>query len=153
MFASLLLSVLSSAIVLLSLNDSNYFQKQYINAVALMDSGKYEEAIEVFESLYNYEDSLIKIEECNTAILEKKYDYAIRMMNEENIIEAYEQLIELNGYKDSAEIAKLIYDRYKNELLLTAQIGDCVYFGVYEQDNDAKNHIKWLKLNFFFVIL
>lgn len=143
----LLLSVLSSAIVLLSLNDSNYFQKQYANAVALMDSGKYEEAIEVFESLYDYEDSLIKIEECNTAILEKKYDYAIRMMNEENIIEAYEQLIELNGYKDSAEIAKSIYDRYKNELLRSAQIGDYVYFGAYEQDNNMSNGkepIRWL---------
>lgn len=148
----LLLSILSSAIVLLSLNGSNYFEKQYNNAVALMDVGKYEEAIEVFESLYDYEDSIRKIEECNTSILDKKYDYAIRMMNEDNTIEAYEQLVELNGYKDSAEIAKSIYNTYKNELLQSAQIGDCVYFGVYEQDNDEKNgkeKIEWIVLDKF----
>ena len=148
----LICSIVSSVVLLCSLNDGNYFQKQYNNAVALMDSGKYEEAIEVFESLYDYEDSLIKIEECNTAILEKKYDYAIGIMNKDNIIEAYEQLIELNGYKDSAEIAKSIYNTYKNELLQSAQIGDCVYFGVYEQDNDEKNgkeKIEWIVLDKF----
>lgn len=146
----LILSIASSLIVLLSLNGSNYFEKQYNNAVALMDVGKYEEAIEVFELLYDYEDSVIKIEECNTAILDKKYNYAISMMGEDNIIEAYEGLIELNGYKDSAEIAKSIYDRYKNELLQSAQIGDCVYFGVYEQDNvkeNGKENIEWIVLD------
>jgi hypothetical protein len=136
--------------VLLSLNDSNYFQKQYENAVALMGNGKYEEAIEVFESLYDYEDSLMKIEECNNAILEKKYDYAIKMMNEDHIIEAYEQLVELNGYKDSAQIAESIYNRYRDELLQSAQIGDVVYFGVYEQNgykNSGKEKIEWIVLD------
>lgn len=71
-------------------------------------------------------------------------------MGDGNIIEAYEGLIELNGYKDSAEIAKSIYDRYKNELLQSAQIGDYIYFGVYEQDNDEENgkeKIEWIVID------
>lgn len=80
-----------------------------------------------------------------------KYNSAIKQLNAGNFVEAYESLIDLNGYKDSAEKAKLIYesDNYKIEKLKSARVGDYVFFGSYEQDNNLNNgkeYIEWLVL-------
>lgn len=78
-----------------------------------------------------------------------KYNAAIKLYNEGNIVEAYESLIAMNGYKDSKEKAELMYDEYKVAKLKVASVGDYVVFGVYEQDNDISNgkeDIKWLVL-------
>ena len=75
-----------------------------------------------------------------------KYNDAIALMDAGNIVEAYEALISLDGYKDSADKANSIYDRYK---LKTAKVGDYVFFGTYEQDNNTSNgkeDIEWLVL-------
>ena len=75
-----------------------------------------------------------------------KYNAAVALINEGNIIEAYESLIALDGYKDSAEIAASIYDRYT---ILVATEGDYITFGTYEQDNNTANgkeDIEWLVL-------
>ena len=53
---------------------------KYNDAVALMDAGKYTEAINAFEALDGYKDSAAKIIECNTAILDGKYNDAVAMM-------------------------------------------------------------------------
>ena len=42
-----------------------------------------------------------------------KYDNAVALMNRGDVIGSYESLIELNGYKDSAEIAEEIHNQYK----------------------------------------
>ena len=78
---------------------------KYNNAIALMDAGKYGEALLVFEAL--------------------------------------------DGYKDSTVKANSIYDKYKTEKLKTAKVGDYVFFGAYEQDNNTSNgqeYIEWLVL-------
>ena len=78
---------------------------KYNNAIALMDAGKYGEALLVFEAL--------------------------------------------DGYKDSTVKANSIYDKYKTEKLKTAKVGDYVFFGAYEQDNNTSNgqeDIEWLVL-------
>ena len=70
-------------------------------------------------------------------------------MDAGNIVEAYEALIALDGYKDSANKANSIYDDYKLEKLKDAQVGDYVFFGAYEQDNNTSNgmeDIEWLVL-------
>ncbi|MGM9668062.1 MAG: DUF6273 domain-containing protein [Eubacteriales bacterium] len=74
---------------------------QYSDAMTLMNQGKYEEAISVFEELEGYKDCKEKIEMCNAAITEQKYNDAIALMNEGKYEEAISVFEELNGYKDS----------------------------------------------------
>lgn len=86
----------------------------------------------------------------NTVIIPNgKYNDAIALMDAGNIVEAYEALIALDGYKDSADKANSIYDQYKVEKLKVAKVGDYVFFGAYEQDNNTSNgkeDIEWLVL-------
>lgn len=80
---------------------------------------------------------------------EYKYNEAISLIDSGNVVEAYEALIALDGYKDSPIKANSIYDKYKVEKLKTAKAGDYVFFGKYEQDNDTSNSkedIEWLVL-------
>ena len=123
---------------------------KYNDAVALMDAGNYKEAIPAFEALDGYKDSTDKIEECHTAILDGKYNDALALMDAGKITEAYEAFLALDGYKDSTEKAAALYDKYKMENLSAAQVGDYVFFGEYEQDNDTSNgkeYIEWLVLD------
>ncbi len=86
----------------------------------------------------------------NTVIIPNgKYNDAIASMQAGNFIEAYEALIALDGYKDSAEIADSIYTEYKVEIMKNAKVGEYVLFGAYEQDNNLSNGkevIEWLVL-------
>lgn len=78
-----------------------------------------------------------------------KYNDAITLMDSGNIIEAYDALVALDGFKDSADIANSIYDKYKDEKLKVANVGDYVLFGAYEQDNNTENgaeDVAWLVL-------
>jgi len=78
-----------------------------------------------------------------------QYRRAVRLMDR-NVIKAYELLIQLDDYKDSAEKADSIYEEYKVKKLNTAKVGDYVRFGAYEQDNDMSNGketIEWLVLD------
>ena len=76
---------------------------KYNNALALMDNGKFEEAISAFEDLNGYKDSQNKIEECNAAIVDKKYADTIALMNDGKYEEAISAFESLDGYKDSQE--------------------------------------------------
>ena len=76
----------------------------------------------------------------------RNYNAAVALMNEGKIVEAYESLVSMNGYKDSAEKAESLYGKYK---LLKSNVGDYILFGSYEQDNDKSNGkepIEWLVL-------
>ncbi len=76
----------------------------------------------------------------------RDYNKAISLINNGKIVDAYENLIALNGYKDSASKAKEIFDQYKIEKLKVAEVGDIVFFGTYEQDNEISNgkeNIEW----------
>ena len=74
---------------------------KYNDAIALMESGKYEEAISVFEELDGYKNSDTKIADCNTAIVDGKYNDAIALMESGKYEEAISVFEELDGYKDS----------------------------------------------------
>ena len=69
------------------------------------------------------------------------------MIKAGNIIEGYEMLEELNGYKDSKEKSLSLFGDY----IATAKTaGSTVTFGAYEQDNDISNgkeSIEWRILN------
>ena len=78
-----------------------------------------------------------------------KYRDAIALLDAGNIVEAYEALVALNGYKDSADRADAAFCKYEVEQLKAAKAGDYVLFGTYEQDNDnanGKENIEWLVL-------
>ncbi len=86
----------------------------------------------------------------NTVIIpNNKYNDAMALMDAGNIVEAYEALVALDGYKDSADKANSIYNKYKVEKLKVAKAGDYVSFGAYEQDNNTSNgkeDVEWLVL-------
>ena len=86
----------------------------------------------------------------NTVIIPNiKYNDAIALIDGGNIIEAYDALMALDGYKDSSDKAHSIYDKYQVARLKVAKAGDYVFFGAYEQDNDTSNgkeDIEWLVL-------
>ena len=78
------------------------------------------------------------------------YQDAISLLENGNYVEAYEALIEMDGYKDSTEKAASIYEKYKTEKLKSIKVGDYIYFGIYEQDNDTDNgkeQLEWVVLD------
>ena len=122
---------------------------KYNDAIELMESGKYEQAIAAFEAMDGYKESVEKITECETGILDGKYNDAIALMDAGKYIEAYEALIALDGYKDSEDKANSIYVKYKVEKLKVAKVGDYVVFGSYKQGKNTSNRkkdIEWLVL-------
>lgn len=78
-----------------------------------------------------------------------KYSAAVKLINDGDLAGAYEMLIALNGYKDSTEKAADIFEQIKAEKLKNPNVGDTIFFGNYEQDNDTSNgkeDIEWLVL-------
>ncbi len=144
---------------------------KYNAAIALMNEEKYDEAISAFAAMEGYKDSVEKIDSCKFekamklidsenydsayALLEEignseviassKYDRAIKLVDSGDYEPAYMLLTGLE-YKDSAERLKSI----TQILLSKANVGDKVFFGTYEQDNDASNgkeEIEWIVLD------
>ena len=106
---------------------------KYNQAMELISSGDYDSAYELLEELGKSED-----------IASNKYDRAIKYIDSGDYKTA---CILLNGlsYKDSAEKLKSA----KQVLLKNPKVGDIVYFGAYEQDNNTSNGkelIEWLVL-------
>lgn len=123
--------------------------EKYNDAVSLMLAEQYEDAITAFAALDGYRDSVTMIENCNTAIMDAKYNDAIAGM-ELNPVQAFEALIALKGYKDSAQKADSLYENYTAEKRKAANVGDYIPFGAYEQDNNhanGKEYIEWLVLD------
>ena len=70
-------------------------QNEYNAAVALMEYGKYEEAITAFEAMDGYKDSVEQIVNCENGITEREYQSAISLMEKgkyEEAIAAFEKL-------------------------------------------------------------
>ena len=68
-----------------------------------------------------------------------KYRTAISLINDGKAVEAYNSFIALNGYKDSAEKSEQILMQHKDRILKAIKVGDIVWYGNYEQDNDTSN--------------
>ena len=122
---------------------------KYNDAMALMDAGKFTEAISALEALEGYKDSATKINECNNAILDTKYNDAIALMNAGNLDEAYGIFTELGNYMDAADKADDIRLTKFKETLKGIKVGNYIKFGEYEQDNNTANgkeDIEWLVL-------
>ncbi|MBR5617854.1 MAG: hypothetical protein IKW50_06700 [Oscillospiraceae bacterium] len=146
---------------------------KYKKAMALMDAGKYEEAIVGFENMDGYKESDSMVVECF-------YRRAVAFMKDGQYDFAYDGFVELGNYKDSPEQAtecryqialeqinagqysaaitelrmlgnyrdcsQLLTQCYKDalgedtyQLISNAKVGDTIFFGSFEQDNDTKN--------------
>ena len=79
---------------------------RYNSALALMEEGKYEEAISKFEKLDDFKDSAQKIAECNQGILEAKYTSAIELMKAGKYEEAKALFLTLKDFKQSAQMIR-----------------------------------------------
>lgn len=123
-------------------------EKKYNDAIALMDAEMYEDAISTFDALGGYKDSIDMITACNTAILDGQYNDAVALMEAGKFYEATNAFLELDDYRDSFEKANYCFEEYKTELLISANVGDYVIFGAYEQDNASNGWeaVEWLVL-------
>jgi len=68
----------------------------YDRAMKLKESGSYQEAIEIFTELGDYEDSADQITDC-------EYLTAVKLMNDGDYDKAIEAFTALKGYKDSGD--------------------------------------------------
>ena len=80
-----------------------------------------------------------------------QYNKAVALVEAGRYVEAYEIFTSHTDYKDSKERAREVKDTlsYKLELLSSAEIGDSVWLGKYEQDRstvNGKEDIEWLVL-------
>ena len=101
------LSILISSIcVLIALTAALIMALPYIRynrAISLMEEGRYENALSIFQSLTGFKDSTRKTGQCQQGI---EYNAAIALMEAGNHREALAAFDALDGYQDSAELAK-----------------------------------------------
>lgn len=80
----------------------------------------------------------------------QQYDAAMAHVEAGEFVEGYNELIALDGHKDSTEQAAAIYEDYKAQLLQTAEIGETVLFGCYQQTarlDAVPEDLEWLVLD------
>lgn len=103
---------------------SSIKERRYHSAVSSMEAGEYEEAMEIFEDLGEYEDSTERMEECRAQVM---YLSAVSLMEAGEYEEAMKIFEGLGDYKDSTErMAKCEY-----YIMFDAKEGDTVSFGNY----------------------
>ena len=115
----------------------------------LFAAGEYKAATAAFAELDGYRDSAERAEACSAAFAEQQYAAAKELCAAGKYDEAYPMLIALNGYRDSEKLANDVYDDYKSAVIRNAKVGDSVWFGAYEQDNDLSNgaeDVEWVVL-------
>ena len=111
---------------------------EYLNATAsnLMKEGKYAEIVTLLDGLGDYNDGEDKIAEC-------RYKIANELAEKGQYNEAIAVFEPLGDYKDSVSKAK-------TQLIKSKTVGDTLYFGSYEQDNNTSNgkeEIEWIVLD------
>lgn len=115
---------------------------RYFVALDLYNAGDYENALTALQALGGYKDSDALIADCNSGLA---YDAAMRLYNAGSYEEALAAFEALGGYGDSAKQAEAC----RAQLWDDVSVGDTIFFGAYEQDNNASNgkeDIEWLVL-------
>ena len=111
---------------------------KYDRAMAFIDSGDYDSSYELLEEIGKFDE-----------IASNKYDRAMAYINSGDYDAAYALLKDLQ-YKDSHEKAVGIFKQNQGKMFNSAEVGDSVWFGAYEQDNDlanGKEDIEWQVLS------
>jgi|AGTN01.3.fsa_nt_gi hypothetical protein len=117
----------------------------YNSAIALMNDGKYEEAINAFKAMGDYNDAPAKIEECKTLSAEAKqeqaYQDALTMLNGGKYEEAISAFESLEDYKDSAE--QITETKYQQAIsLLDSDVR--ASYGLFYELGDYKDSVEHL---------
>lgn len=102
-------------------------------------NGEYTEAIALYDELGDYKDSAGHAAECRRAFLEIQ-------LNAGDYLTAYRLYLELGEDEAAAALA----EEYPWVEIATAEPGDSVFFGHYEQDNDKSNgkeDVEWFVLD------
>ena len=81
----------------------NEDEVKYNEAVALMEEGKYAEALKIFKDLNGYKDSAEKVTLCQNAVKKQKYDEAMKLKEQGNYDEAVKLFLDAYGYEDAAD--------------------------------------------------
>ncbi len=108
---------------------------QYNTAMSLAQEGRYDEAIEIFEKLGNYKESVYYTKQMTYMKASDLFDRG--MYNE--ALELFSDLRFNDSEERAAEIQKI--------LASNAKIGDTIFLGSYEQDGDESNgkeRIEWV---------
>ena len=92
---------------------------EYDVAIALMNDGKYEEAMTAFAAMESFKDSAELIVTCETAIKDNQYDVAMALMNAGKYEEAATAFEAIAGHKDSAD--QLQESKYRQAMALIEQ--------------------------------
>ena len=79
-----------------------------------------------------------------------RYQKAVSAETGGDIVSAYEAFSALGSYRDSSRRAAALYEDYKAQKSYSAEVGETILFGNFEQDNnldDGKEEIAWLVLD------
>ena len=106
---------------------------KYEDAMHLLESGLYDGAIKFFTELGDYRDSTKRLE---AAVNAKKYEEAKKLAASDDWYAAYHLFIELGEYEDAKHLALQIKEEYPFSCV---EVGERVFFGSYEQDNNFEN--------------
>ena len=125
----------------------------YAKAEVLLASGEYDAAIEEFTALGDYSDSAAKADMASKLKIEAEsaaaYAEAETLLASGDYKEALIGFCELGNYLDSHDRADRVYEEHYTEIIRSASVGDTVFLGAYEQDNDESNRpekIEWIVL-------
>ena len=121
-------------------------EADYQKALSLLNAGKYEEAIAAFDALGGYKDSASQSKKATDLFHEEQYQHALTLAEEGEYEKAIAAFKALGSYKDAKDQIQVT----KDLMLANASVGDTVYFGSYEQDNNTANgkeDIEWLVLD------
>ena len=111
----------------------------YSKAKEYLDSGEYENALTILESLGDYEDSKDLIKEC-------KYGIALNLINDKQYEKAISSLSVLGDYKDSIKKIDECNIELMKENIKNASIGDTIELGTLEGNSSNGEKIKWIVL-------
>ena len=132
---SFILSIIM--IISLSLLFSSCQSSDYSKAKNLMDSEKYDEALEILNGLGNYENTYELIKECN-------YNIAIDLISKKQYEEALTYLTHLGDYKEATKMINECKNEVLKKKINSSSVGDVLEFGTLTSNNEK---IKWLVLS------
>ena len=78
-------------------------EKVYQNAISRQEAGDYEQALELFDSIGFYKDSVMRAATCKEVLIEKTYQDALQYEKEGDYAKALEGYQSILEYKDSKE--------------------------------------------------
>lgn len=103
---AILMIIVFSAINTMYLKPYKKNNETYKTAVALLDDGKYVEAIEAFESLDGFKDSNELLEKA----VDEQYAIAMDYLSSEDYKEAYSTFMTIQNYRDASARLENAYD-------------------------------------------